>query len=495
MIQLTKSLFIKGADCSRRAWLLANRKDLKPSETEADKMRAQTGRRLGELARGLYPQALLCFQPGMVQEDAVAATKTAIAQGHRVLSEASFEHEGLFARVDLLELVEDSAFIWEVKSSSAYKDHHILDLAFQWQVLELCGIKVSGVGLILVDNTMVWEGGSIEPHRLFKKEDVTHLAARQLDWAAAESLRLLPLLNAEQPEPATRKRVCRDCDFIDFCYGRLESDDILFLGFAKDEEIKGWEESGITKITEIPDSDLKRKDQRQLKELLLTEGLHFADDLAAALEAAKLPACFVDFETDSTPLPWLKGTRPYQPLPFQQSIVMLHSWDGPLSTDEEFLWDPAMGPDPRPLFTESLVKPFEEAASIIHYSSAEITQLRKLVEQGVPDAEYLLELIGQKGVDLEKIVKGRVKHRGLGTKTTIKKVLPLLCPDMAGAYSAMTISDGDAAMAAFQRLRSGRLVKEEAVQLRKALLEYCHLDSWAMVVVAMSLRRHAGLQS
>lgn len=493
MIQLTKSLFVKGVDCPRRAWLLAHRKDLKPEETEADKMRAQMGRRLGELARGLYPNAFLCYQPGMVQEDAVAMTQAAIEDGQTALAEASFEHEGLFARTDLLEFYEDSAFVWEVKSSAAYKDHHILDLAFQWQVLELCGINVVGAGLILIDNTMVWDGGMVDPEKLFRREVVTDLVRKQLDSAALQSLLILKALNDPEAEAASRKKVCRDCDFIDHCYGHLTSDDILFLGFAKDEEIRGWEAQGITKITEIPDGDLKRKDQRQLKELLSTDGLSFAEDLSEALDAIKLPACFVDFETDSTAIPWLEGSRPYQAVPFQQSIVMLHSWQGPETSNEEFLWDPEMGPDPRPLFVKSLLKPFEEAATIIHYSSAEMTQLKKLAEQEVEGADNALSLLAEKGVDLEKIVKGRVKHRDLGTRTTIKKVLPLLCPEMSGAYGEMEVGDGDAAMAAFQRLRSGRLVKEEADRLRNALLKYCHLDSWAMVAVAISLRKHAGL--
>lgn len=493
MIQLTKSLFVKGVDCQRRAWLLANRKDLRPVESEADKMRAQAGRRLGELARGLYPEAILCYQPGMVQEDSVALTRSMIESGHAALSEASFEHEGLFARADLIEFEDGKAFLWEVKSSATFKDHHIVDLAFQWQVLELSGVPVSGAGLILVDNTMVWDGGMIQADLLFRKEIVTKLVLNQLASVPSVSDQLLHGINAPEPEEPRRKKVCRDCDFIEHCYGKLGSDDTLFLGFAKDEEIRAWEAEGITKITQIPDGDFKRKDQRQLKELLQTEGLHFADDLVEALQTIKLPACFVDFETDSTPIPWLAGSRPYQPLPFQQAIVMVHSWDGPVSTDEEFLWDPAMGPDPRPLFVQSLIEPFEAAATIIHYSSAEMTQLKKLVEQEVPCADFALSMLSEKGVDLEKIVKGRVKHRDLGTRTTIKKVLPLLCPEMSGAYGSMEIGDGDAAMAAFQRLRSGRLVKEEADRLRKALLEYCHLDSWGMVAVAMSLRKHAGL--
>lgn len=491
MVQLSKSLFIKGHDCCRASWLTAWRPDLKPEETLAAQMRSRMGQSLGELARRLYPGGVLCWQPGMIQEDSVLLT-AAYKESKAPLFEAAFERGGLFARADILEPTEAGWFLWEVKSSTNPKDRHFIDLAFQWSLMESCGWKVAGAGLILVDTSWTWEGDGQGMDGLFRKEDVTRTVLKAKEGAEQEIPVILAALQEDAPPSQVRKKACRDCDYLDHCFPDLTGSDILFLGYVKDPQIADWERRGLTLITHIPEDELPRKDQRELKRLLSTTGLTVADDLAQELAKITLPACFVDFETDASAIPWLAGANPYQSVPFQQAIVMVHSWsEEPERVD--FLWDSADSSDPRPSFVQSLLEPFSQAESIIHYSSAEITQLRKLSEQRAPGADAALLLLQEKGVDLEKIVKGRVQHPDLGTRTTIKKVLPVLCPELAEAYSSMEVSDGDMAMAVFQRIRSGRLVKEEEIRLRQALIDYCHLDSVAMVEVARALRRLAGL--
>lgn len=486
MAAVSKSLYLKGHDCLKSAWLTLHRRDLKPAETEAERMRSRTGQKLGEMARGLFPGGLLMWQPGMIVEEALAATHRQ-REGNSPLFEAAFEQEGFFARADILEPMDEGWFLWEVKSSTTPKERHFLDLAFQWLLMESCGWKVAGAGLILVNTEWEWQGGSLLPEGLFKREVVTPLVSKAMADVGADKGLVLQAVGMHEPPQESRKKACRECDFLDHCFPAIPSSDILFLGYVKDSQLADWEGRGITSILEIPDEELTRKDQRALKNLLEAPGLRTAPDLREELEKIRLPACFVDFETDASAIPWLSGCRPYQSIPFQQAIVIVSDWD-----DEpdrcDFLWDTSVSLDPRPDFVQSLLPSFEEAATIVHYSSAEIVQLRKLAEQNVPGAERARDLILEKGVDLEKIVKGRVHHPELGAKTTIKKVLPLLCPEMAEAYGSMEISDGDEAMAAFQRLRSGRLVTEEAERIRQALVDYCHLDSLAMVRVAQALR-------
>ncbi len=491
MASVSKSLYLKGHECLRSAWLTLHHPDLRPIQTEAEKMRARTGQKLGEMARSLFPGGLLLWQPGRLVEEALAATHRQ-REGKSPLFEAAFEEEGFFARADILEPTDEGWFLWEVKSSTTPKDRHYLDLAFQWLLMESCGWKVCGAGLILVNTEWEWNGSILSPVGLFRREVVTAQVEKAMGVALADRELVLEATYSPDAPLVARKRTCRECDYLEQCFPDILNSDILFLGYVKDQQLADWEARGIASILEIPDGELTRKDQINLKRLLSIPDLKIASDLGEELTKIALPACFVDFETDSSAIPWLPGCRPYQSIPFQQATVMVSSWDAPPERCD-FLWDPSLSPDQRPDFVQSLLPSFEGASTIIHYSAAEIVQLRKLAEQGVPGAERARDLILEKGLDLEKIVKGRVQHPGLGSKTTIKKVLPLLCPEMADAYGSMEISDGDGAMAAFQRLRSGRLVKEEHDRLRKALIDYCHLDSTAMVRVAMALRRLANL--
>lgn len=71
---------------------------------------------------------------------------------------------------------------------------------------------------------------------------------------------------------------------------------------------------------------------------------------------------------------------------------------------------------------------------------------------------------------------------------SIKYVLPALVPQMKNAYSDLKlIHNGSDAMNAFPLL--SELNEEDKKEMREALLEYCRLDTLAMVRVLGGLRR------
>jgi hypothetical protein len=58
-------------------------------------------------------------------------------------------------------------------------------------------------------------------------------------------------------------------------------------------------------------------------------------------------------------------------------------------------------------------------------------------------------------------------------------VLPALVPELS--YEGLEIADGDTAMVAFALMAKGMMGQEEMEQKRTELLEYCMLDTLAMV--------------
>lgn len=68
---------------------------------------------------------------------------------------------------------------------------------------------------------------------------------------------------------------------------------------------------------------------------------------------------------------------------------------------------------------------------------------------------------------------------------SIKSVLPALVPEMS--YTELEIGEGGTAMAAFEGLLH---IKEESERqkVRNALLEYCKLDTEAMVRILEKLK-------
>lgn len=71
---------------------------------------------------------------------------------------------------------------------------------------------------------------------------------------------------------------------------------------------------------------------------------------------------------------------------------------------------------------------------------------------------------------------------------TIKKVLLVLLPDLT--YEGMAIGSGGEAMNIYATLHLLK-DKEEVEQIRKDLLEYCKLDTYAMVKLLEKLKEAA----
>ena len=64
---------------------------------------------------------------------------------------------------------------------------------------------------------------------------------------------------------------------------------------------------------------------------------------------------------------------------------------------------------------------------------------------------------------------------------SIKNVLPVMIPELN--YSDMEIGKGDQAMMAWWRLINDELPTDETEKTKTALLEYCRLDTFAMVKI------------
>ena len=96
-----------------------------------------------------------------------------------------------------------------------------------------------------------------------------------------------------------------------------------------------------------------------------------------------------------------------------------------------------------------------------------------------PDkAEFLVDL-NDRMVDLEDVFKTAYVDAGFDGSTSIKKVLPVICPDLS--YKDLDVQDGSSAMEAWERMIKAEA--EEADRISSALLSYCELDTFAMVEI------------
>ena len=71
---------------------------------------------------------------------------------------------------------------------------------------------------------------------------------------------------------------------------------------------------------------------------------------------------------------------------------------------------------------------------------------------------------------------------------SIKKVLPILIPELS--YAELEINGGTQAMAIWGKMLEGNYTIESSAQIQKDLLEYCKLDTFAMVEIYRYLTRY-----
>jgi hypothetical protein len=236
------------------------------------------------------------------------------------------------------------------------------------------------------------------------------------------------------------------------------------------------ETKAITDLRDVPD-ELLNDLQRRVKSHTLA-GRPYFDGVAAARELAQheLPGVFLDFETIQFAVPIWKGTRPYQQIPFQLSAHAV-SRRGEI-THTAFL--DLSGDDPSVPFAQSVIAACGDAGPVFVYNAGfERTRLRELAER-LTDLERPLMAIGERIVDLLPITRNHYYHPAQEGSWSIKKVLPAIVPEL-GYQKLEGVQDGGMAMEAYLEAIQPGTSATRREEIRAQLLEYCKLDTYAMI--------------
>jgi hypothetical protein len=101
---LSKSRYVTGLQCAKQLWWRVHEPDAPELVPDAATQRIfDRGSRVGELAREHVPGGVLIDLPYAALAARVEATRRALADGARVVYEASFREDEVFVSVDILE--------------------------------------------------------------------------------------------------------------------------------------------------------------------------------------------------------------------------------------------------------------------------------------------------------------------------------------------------------------------------------------------------------
>ena len=197
------------------------------------------------------------------------------------------------------------------------------------------------------------------------------------------------------------------------------------------------------------------------------------------LSGFEFPLHFFDYETYSSAVPLVDGASPHKHIPVQYSLHILKE-DGSLEHFEFLEREPSL---PGPLI-EKMKQNFQERGSVVSWhASFEKTQNREMAKWFPESAEFLDD-ISARMVDLEDVFKTNYVDARFDGSTSIKKVLPVICPHLS--YKELGVQDGATAMDAWQKMLDAEPNKAE--EIASNLLEYCKLDTFAMVEIYRFLK-------
>ncbi|WP_107952663.1 DUF2779 domain-containing protein [Campylobacter concisus] len=489
---LSKSLYVRGLQCEKSLWLKKKRPEVLQALDDSAQAVFDTGTSVGELACELFSGGERIEYTGDFNAQ-MAKTKELIEHGTKVIYEATFCFDGILVMVDILRICDDGLIINEVKSSTSVKEVYIDDASIQYYVISSLGYKVSGVNIIHIDSSYV-RGEKLELEKLFHTEDVTE----QIMQKQAEIPQILNkfekiLSKNVEPEVDIGPH-CSDpynCDAWEYCWCEQRGiPEYSIFNISRLRSNKKFElyKNGVVKFEDIKDLSIFNASQQiQIRSELSKEQIIGKEAIKEFLNTLSYPLYHLDFETFQQAVPEFMGLSPYEQIPFQFSI---HKEDGKGNLEHfEFLAE--VGADPRYELALNLIKFIPQDACVLAYNMGFEKGVIKRLATNYPQISNELMAIHDNIKDLmAPFASKSYYHPKMQGSYSIKYVLPALVPEFESAYRDLNlIHNGGEAMQAYEGM--AYMSADEREAYKNALLEYCKLDTLAMVKVLEKLREVA----
>ena len=487
----SKSRYTTFRACDKALWLSIFKPELAvvDSNTEA---RFAAGTEVGDLARGLfgpYEDMTVRKEDGHLDYKAmIAKTQDAIDRGVNVICEAAFSYDGNYCAVDILRKVKGGYSINEVKSST-HPDNEVYawDVAYQEYVLANCGIKVKGTNLVCIDNSYV-RHGELELDKLFLVTDISDAVDSELPYIEDNLQDAKQVLEGGEPgnDISAECNYPYLCAFWDYCTKHLPKPSVFDLYFMKKTKKFELYNAGILGYEDLDGVPLTRIQKMQVAGALNGEAFIDKEGIRAFLDTLSYPLYYLDFETIQPPIPLYEGTHPYQQITTQYSLHVQEREGGELK-HFEFLAPSREAP--MRSIAESLCRDIPEDVCVLAYNKGfECGRISELAELFPDLADHLLAIRDNIKDLLVPFQSGCYYLPSMGGSFSIKSVLPALFPnDPELDYHALDdlCQNGTMAMNLYPMLKD--MTPENEARARRALLDYCCLDTLAMVRVLSKL--------
>ena len=494
---ISQSNFIKFNKCQKLFWLKNNmprKTDELPSIVQET---IRNEKEVFELAKQYFPDTFDCQikkedgQHNLAEQ--VELTKKALAENHSALAKASFIYENLSCTVDLLVKDEIGFSIYKVKASTKLKKSNLstLEFAFQKYVLEKCGLKVNHIYIMNINKDYVFDS-ALDLNEFFKVECFDDNETINFHLEKIEkTINDINLMLGKEQEPETLfSGNCKFCEYNDYCTKNIPSDNIESLYGIGTKAYSLYNQNIFTISDYIkspeyePSKNFRVDKQIELATQNITEPYIDSEKLVEFLDKVKYPIYYLDFEMANSVIPIFNGFKPFERYPFQYS---LHTeYENGKIEHREFLGESI---NCIRELAEQLVKDIPSGAQLVIYdASSEIDCIKYLAEKFSDLSEHLLSLTNDYVDLLEPFKNVYYYNIKQGGSNSIKHVMPALCPEMANDYNKLDeVHNGCDALTTFHTLIEKKGT-DDYEKIRKAMLEYCKLDTLSMVKILNKLK-------
>lgn len=414
------------------------------------------------------------------------------------LIKARFELAGLRIKIPLMHKVEDKWDIYFILIGLYAKEDDLQYYCNNIWVLERLGIKVGKIRIIHLNKNYVRSGDLCLNELFVCAEDFTNPKGVPLVNITSEVkshlCNLYSIMDemkkvAEMEEcPAEKSKACIQkvrCTYYQQCFSEeedLEDDSILTL--VSSQYKNKMFQNGIRLLKDAPIDLLEGTRQQYAQIMASKNGGLFMDKLALKAwlnNSLTYPLCYLDFEWETFAIPPYSSLKPFDVVPFEYSLHIEQA-NGELEHKEY------VGvKDCRKEFIEHLIEDLPSCGSIVAYNGdgAEKIRLLELAEQ-FPEYRKELEKMAGRIVDLSiPFINGLiydVRMRGFYSLKVLLKVFT------EKSYSDLAISHGMDAVYQWRMLDKEE--KNDKGHIADDLMEYCGMDTYAMVLLVRWLKEN-----
>ena len=386
------------------------------------------------------------------------------------------------ARVDtwVFDKKEQVYDIYEIKSSTSVKPKHKYDLAFQYLVVG-ASVALRSVFAVYVNKDYV-KNGEIDLAKFFVVHDAKEEISELKNVVESERAQALSVTQAVNRDGIASCNKPKECPCLKCCHPDLPDFPIYDLTRLTQKNAENLLLKGIVAIQDIPeDFPLNQGQTRQV--LAVKTGTPVIDAEAIAIELQKLqyPVYFLDYEAYSSAVPRYDGQKPYEQVAFQYSLHILEAPEAELTHREYLMLEE--GDEGKSVVAHMAESIGKQGSIVVWNKSFEATRNKEMAKTHPEYSDFLTDLNNRMFDLMEIFSKGYYVHRDFHGSASIKKVMPVLVKDFQTKYEELLVPDGTEAMQVWGKIMRGEFSDKDVKKFSEGLLEYCKLDTMAMVKV------------